>query len=314
MLNQLDEISAPHPPHILKTYYPILPKYGDLDDPAAFAKLVDNVCTWIELNPIPWKTTKFDRMDVIRRCSANRLTNIMFTCYEIEAEANGANISCCKSMASVHFMDRIEDEGREPFYIHLVRDGRDVALSFQKALVGDKHFYHLAKNWREDQETARKYLLDIPEERQFTVTYEQLVLDPETVLKALCEKLGVTYSDRMIEFHTSEDSRITASSGEMWQNVDRPIMSDNIEKFKEQCSEKNIEIFERVSGKTLTEFGYELTQKDAAGLNGFEAQELDRFNIINNSMKIAAVNTANSNDLDKRAEQQRFYRRMLIEE
>ena len=31
MLNQLDEICAPHPPHILSVFLPILSKYGNLE-------------------------------------------------------------------------------------------------------------------------------------------------------------------------------------------------------------------------------------------------------------------------------------------
>jgi hypothetical protein len=33
MLNQLPEISAPHPPHILKTFFPLLPLYGNIEVP-----------------------------------------------------------------------------------------------------------------------------------------------------------------------------------------------------------------------------------------------------------------------------------------
>jgi hypothetical protein len=31
------------------------------------------------------------------------------------------------------------EEGFAPFIIYIVRDGRDVALSFRKAMVGEKH-------------------------------------------------------------------------------------------------------------------------------------------------------------------------------
>ena len=31
MLNELPEIAAPHPPHILQRMMPLVPRYGDLD-------------------------------------------------------------------------------------------------------------------------------------------------------------------------------------------------------------------------------------------------------------------------------------------
>ena len=36
MLNQLPEIVAPHPPHILQNFLPIIDKYGDLKIDANF--------------------------------------------------------------------------------------------------------------------------------------------------------------------------------------------------------------------------------------------------------------------------------------
>ncbi|HYC85548.1 MAG TPA: hypothetical protein VEB86_10015, partial [Chryseosolibacter sp.] len=54
MLNQFPEISAPHPPHILKTFFPILPIYGDLEDDANFKTLVIDICEWVNVNPVPW--------------------------------------------------------------------------------------------------------------------------------------------------------------------------------------------------------------------------------------------------------------------
>ena len=65
MLNQLPEIAAPHPPHILKTFEPILPIYGDLNDNTNFESLVNDVCLWVELNPVSWQSSKFDRAKIM---------------------------------------------------------------------------------------------------------------------------------------------------------------------------------------------------------------------------------------------------------
>ena len=54
MLNQLQGIYAPHPPHILKTFYPLLAKYGNLNSKKNFEFLIDDVISWIRLNPVKW--------------------------------------------------------------------------------------------------------------------------------------------------------------------------------------------------------------------------------------------------------------------
>ena len=55
MLNQLDDISAPHPPHILSTFLPVLEKYGNLKTSKNLNNLILDVCKWIKLNPIKWE-------------------------------------------------------------------------------------------------------------------------------------------------------------------------------------------------------------------------------------------------------------------
>lgn len=74
MLNQSAHIAAPHPPHILKQFKPILVKYGDLQCEDNFLRLLDHVCTFVERNPVPWVDKNenpilFDRTEVRQRCS-----------------------------------------------------------------------------------------------------------------------------------------------------------------------------------------------------------------------------------------------------
>ena len=39
MLDGIEQIVAPHPPHILQRFLPLLPKYGDLADRSNFYRL-----------------------------------------------------------------------------------------------------------------------------------------------------------------------------------------------------------------------------------------------------------------------------------
>ena len=70
MINQAPDIAAPHPPHILERFAPLLPIYGDLAQERNFVRLVDDVVRMVEVNPVPWGVT-FDRADIRRRCRDN---------------------------------------------------------------------------------------------------------------------------------------------------------------------------------------------------------------------------------------------------
>ena len=102
MLNQLPEIAAPHPPHILETFEHLLPIYNNLNDNANFESLVNDVCLWVELNPVKWQISKFDRALIRDRCKENTLITLFYEIYSYYAELQNCEYTCCKSMSNVH--------------------------------------------------------------------------------------------------------------------------------------------------------------------------------------------------------------------
>ena len=141
MLNQVEGLAAPHPPHILKRLTPLLPSYGDLNQ--SFSQLVDDACRLVELNPVNWEGVSLDRKDVASRCKNKSIVAIYFAIYDVLAETWGATSWCCKSLANVAYLPEIAEYADDAKFIYLYRDGRDVALSFQKAVVGEKHIYQI---------------------------------------------------------------------------------------------------------------------------------------------------------------------------
>src|SRR5205085_1209944 len=141
MLNQLKEIEAPHPPHLLQIFFPLLPLYGSLEKDLNFKTLIEDICRFAEVNPVKWTRMDFNREEIFNRCNKRSLTSIFKAIYEIKAEIKHAQYWCCKSMANLYYIPQIESEDIHPFYIHLIRDGRDVAASFKRAIVGEKHIY-----------------------------------------------------------------------------------------------------------------------------------------------------------------------------
>jgi hypothetical protein len=169
MLNQLQEISAPHPPHILKTFFPLIESYGDLSEDRNFSLLVNDVCEWVNANPVPWDNVILNSTEIFSMCQQRTLIEVFVRIYEVKTKADMAIYSCCKSMESVQYFNEIEESGLNPVYLHIYRDGRDVALSFMKALVGPKHIYFLAKKWKAEQELSLKIKAQVEASRFFCV-------------------------------------------------------------------------------------------------------------------------------------------------
>lgn len=300
MLNQINEVDAPHPPHILKRFFPLLPKYGNLNIESNFDKLVEDVCKMVELNPVPWENFSLNRETLKSKCHSNSLIEIYRVIYELKATNSKATYWCCKSMSNIHFSNEIEKANIKPLYIHLYRDGRDVALSFKKAIVGQKHMYHIAKQWRSEQELCLKLKETLGDNRVFQVSYESLLTDSEAVLKRLCDFLKVSYSAEMLDYYKSNESSKTADSGKMWSNLSQPVIKNNFNKFSKELSPEDIEVFERIAGDTLLKLGYNLSTSTHENLSAFTASEIEQFDKINRVLKTLAIKNASEKDIEKR--------------
>ncbi|MCU7920796.1 MAG: sulfotransferase [Candidatus Thiodiazotropha sp. (ex Dulcina madagascariensis)] len=303
MLNQLSEIVSPHPPHILHRICPLQERYGDLSDERNFNLLTDDVCRLVELNPVPWEKVVLDRDDVKSRCRENSLVALLGAVYDICAEVQQAQTWCCKSLANIRYVDEIERYYDAPKYIFLYRDGRDVALSFRKAVVGEKHFYNIAKGWMHVQETGLALRDKIGPKRLCSVSYEELTGEPEETAKRLCEFLGVDYAEGMLEFHRSDEAKRAAGSSDLWGKLTQPVMKNNTRKFLREASEHDIRIFESVAGDVLERLGYDRVYVPSGEELALSDLEIEAFNEENERLKQELMSRVDKEDLERRDRQ-----------
>ncbi|HHP7243438.1 MAG TPA: sulfotransferase family protein [Elainellaceae cyanobacterium] len=303
MLDQIPTIAAPHPPHILQRLMPLLPTYGDLSNPSAFKLLVEDVCSLVKLNPVTWEGVSFDRENVASRCRENSLVAVFSAIYDILAEARSAETWCCKSLANVHYVPEISAYLPSAKYLYIYRDGRDVAVSFKKAVVGQKHFYHIAQEWGKAQRVALQMRSQFSADQFFGLSYETLISEPEPALRGLCDFLGVEYSASMLDFHQSSEASSTATSSSLWSNVTKPVMSQNTKKFLTQATEEEVKIFELVAGDVLDALGYERVQTTPQDLPSFSDEEVAQFNAENQRLKSQTQEVMDAGDRERRERQ-----------
>jgi len=304
MLNESPEIAAPHPPHVLQRMMPLVRHYGDLSEAGRFSLLVDDVCRLVELNPVPWEGVVLDRKDVAARCRTQSLVAVFGAVYDIMARAWGAKTWCCKSLANIYYLPEIEAYFKDARYIYLYRDGRDVAVSFSKAVVGEKHFYHIAREWNEAQQLALSFREKIPKDRFFNLSYEDLTTEPERTVRALCAFLEVEYKGSMLEFYKSDEAKRAASASNLWENVTTPLMKNNSRKFLKEARESDIRIFESVAGESMDRLGYErLFAKNGEELRFGPAQILG-FDAENKRLKDEIRQRTDPADIERRKRQE----------
>lgn len=302
MLNESPNIAAPHPPHILKVFMPLLPLYGDLQKQENFEQLVNDVCLFVQKNPVLWEIQPQYEV-ILAACKENTLFEVMRQIYAQPALAKNASYFCCKSMANVEILPELSAALPDATYIYLYRDGRDVAVSFTKAFVGEKHFYAIAQQWKKDQDFALAFKGKYQPQNWFEIRYEDFILSPEKILKDLCNSLHIDYQENMMQYHKSQESQRAADSGDMWKNVVKPVLADNKNKFLKEASQAQILIFETVAGEVLEKLGYECIFPKKERIP-FSQAEIAAFEAENLSLKAAIRNKVSAEELSKRKGQE----------
>ena len=306
ILNESSDIAAPHPPHILQRFMPLLPVYGSLENVKSFKKLIDDVCKLVELNPVPWDKVKLDRNAVLKRCNENSLVAVYGAVMDMYAEAQHANAWMCKSMQNIHWADEINLYFNKPKYIYLYRDPRDVTLSFTKAVIGDKHPYFIAKQWNELQELCIAQMNWLGEDSIFALSYENLLENPEQVVRKLCKFLNIKFSNKMLNFHTSKEAERSAKSSSLWENLSQPIKTNNSKKFMNELTTEEIKIIESITGNVMDTLGYERAVVKKGEEQIYSDGDIEKFAQENAEAKIKKSSQVDPEDLKRRKLQTGF--------
>jgi Sulfotransferase family len=309
ILDQSPAIASPHPPHTLTTFTPLLNQYYPLTDAANYALLVSDVVDYVNANPVPWEGVTLNKDELIQQSRNNSLFEINRLIYENAAISKNASLWCCKSMNNVYYAAELEEHGSIQKYIYLYRDGRDVAASFKKAIVGEKHIYFLAKQWKKDQEECLKLKNRLPADRFFSLSYERLISHPEKTVKQLCDFLNISYTADMLQYYTSHTSKVTAASGEMWGNLEKPIMKNNSGNFFRSFEGDDLEIFELIAGDTLLKLGYPL-YASSNNVHHISTENIEEYKKENIALKQQSLLNAKPSDLEKREQQEQLIKQI----
>ena len=165
-------------------------------------------------------------------------------------------------------ISRILPEAR---FVHLIRDGRDVALSLVAVHFGPNSAPEAARKWSEEIAKARRQGPKL--QHYHEVRYEDLIADPEPVLRGICAATELPWDDAMLAYQERAGGRIaeivrdfdraegeTVSAGVRaahQENVSKPLQSDRAARWRTEMTADDVLAFERVAGGLLDELGYE---------------------------------------------------------
>jgi hypothetical protein len=165
----------------------------------------------------------------------------------------------------------ISDLLPEAHFIHIIRDGRDVAISLRLMWhTPGQDMRTLATYWKTLIQDARR---DAAEGVHYLeIRYEELIRDPQAALRSVCRFLELPFSDEMLTYHRSARERLDEVTS--WVDADgrmifsredrfhahrytsRPPAVERIGRWRAEMTAAEIQEFESVAGDMLEELGY----------------------------------------------------------
>ena len=187
----------------------------------------------------------------------NSMEGIIASIFTYNAEGEGKKRWGDKTPYYVLHMPFIKSFFPDAQFIHIIRDGRDCALSMieRQKDFGIINMYHAAKYWQQYVETGKMDGENLGKDHYLEIRYEELLDCPEKSLRTICDFLGEPYSETLINFKKSSERGKTPL-------LQSPIQKKNKNKWKTKMSNQEIKIFEGAAGNTLKKYGYDLENPD----------------------------------------------------
>jgi hypothetical protein len=153
----------------------------------------------------------------------------------------------------IAFLRRLFPNGR---FVHLVRDGRNVAMSYADVPFGPKTVARTAALWARRVGKGIAAGRELEGGRYLEMRYEDLVEDPPGETKTLCEFLRIDFDPAMLDYtERARDSMLARAARYNPHLSERPRAA--VRAWQETMPDRQVEVFEAVAGEVLTELGYE---------------------------------------------------------
>jgi hypothetical protein len=159
-------------------------------------------------------------------------------------------------MQHLPLLERLFSDAR---FVHLIRDGRDTAVSFLSMPPGivTRTWAHpetagdFACEWRAEVEAARALGARVGPGRFLEIRYEDLVADPERELQRICDHAGLDFEPAMLEYAGNVDV-----SAKPHQQSLTKAPTPGLRDWRSELSPEDVAAFEEVAGDLLRELGY----------------------------------------------------------
>lgn len=232
------------------------PKYGNLRVARNYQRFIND---WVRSKQ--FSRSALDPAEIAHTAPNYHETYIEFMRYFMErvAEKQGKKRWAEQTPGHVFYVSLLSESFPDAKFIHMIRDGRDVAVSKRKlgwsgTRSGDtlKQLVYAAKSWEMSVKTGRKQGAKLGE-RYMEILYEDLVNKTDDVLSRVSEFAEIVVDRKKIE--ASRQGSL-GKSNTAYNHQQLGISSKSLERWRTELNEEEKNALHYAIGNTLAELGY----------------------------------------------------------
>jgi hypothetical protein len=262
MLDAHPQIAVPY-----ESYFPVwfARQRTRYETPAGFAldRFIDDFLAHESF--LHWGLDAATTREFLRAAEPGNYPDAIRACFAAYASAHGKPRYVDKTPIFVNHIPALASLFPEAVFVHLVRDGRDVALSRTQVAWGTRQFAQEGLRWRDEVERGRRDGRALGAARYHEVHYEALLEDPERAARELCEFIGVEFDPAMLRYYERVDQVLGSQPyPDEHQNLLRPP-TKGLRSWRAELDADRVALFEQLAGPTLRRFGYPTESRSASG-------------------------------------------------
>jgi len=209
-----------------------------------------------------WPDMKIDGQEFRRevaRLSATSVRDLAEIVYRWHLNAEGKVRWADKTPVYIEILPELARMFPESRFVHLVRDGRDVAKSFKATGwdSGGRWLHDNTREWTKAINYQWRWARSGLEDRILLVRYEDLLLDMEKTLRQICQFIGENFEPQMLAWEGTVDQQVPEREQVRHTKLKQRIGVEGVARWKSEMTAREVFVSEAFMGSNLRRLGYQ---------------------------------------------------------
>lgn len=211
-----------------------------------------------------WNINKKELLAFLNNNNVNDLKEAILYTYKYYGSLAGAEVIGDKNNFYLNHVNTLKVINPNMSYIHIIRDGRDVACSYLELMKKNYTSEYAPKLTTKISEIANEWKLNnqlisnnLKGLNSITVRLEDLIENPSKELAKICGLLELEYEEVMLKYYSQAENFEPVEYDQWKEKNKKPLSNDNY-KYKRKLTAEQITEFNQIAKKVIHKYGYEL--------------------------------------------------------